>query len=209
MFSVIKKAVLLYAVNLALRSIWDGFSASNGDGLGFVDNSQRKVKDGSQYDYLFPKPKYTELVILENTTIHNTVKFMLKNAKKYAWQTANISRLLLGSTRLETLRRVFKFTFDHIAYRLDDDETEQVRTPARTWHDRRTGVDCDCFTVFIASILENLKIHYKMRVADYTGNGFQHIYIVVPDGNKEVFLDPVIREFNRQKPYLEKKDYVQ
>lgn len=176
-------------------------------GLGLADNSNRPIEDGAQYNAYFPKPDHQLITLEPRTSIDNSLKLISKTIKDYAWQTKPIAKILQAHDTYQTLRNVFFFTFNHIRYKLDDPGTEQIRTPARTWNDRKNGVDCDCFTVFIGTILENLNIPYVKRVTAYGKRNYQHIYIVAYDGDREVPLDPVIQVFDYEKPYTYKKDY--
>ena len=75
---------------------------------------------------------------------------------------------------------------------------EQVRRPLRTLYDQKG--DCDCFATLIGSILENLGIKYKFRVAAYQ-RGWQHDYVIVPYENGYYTVDPVLDQcFAEKKP---------
>jgi hypothetical protein len=74
------------------------------------------------------------------------------------------------------------------------------------WWDRRG--DCDCFTVFICSVLQNLGIKTLLRITRYKKDYFQHIYPVAFVNGKEVIMDAVADWFNYEVPYSEKKDYA-
>lgn len=169
----------------------------------------RKVKDGFEYDSLFPKAFGNETIIKKDADLKDTLKFIPEVVRKTRWHTKKIAPLLEGKSLMETLRNVFDFTYDHISYKKDDEGLEQIRSPGRAWRDRKRGIDCDCYSVFISSILINLGIPVTLRVAKYKEeNGFQHIYPIVPlPGGKYVTMDPVVHVFNHeQKPILEKID---
>jgi hypothetical protein len=61
--------------------------------------------------------------------------------------------------------------------------------------------------VFISSILSNLKIRHVLRITKYKEDHFQHIYPIVPlsDGTN-ITIDCVVRNFDYEEPYTEKKD---
>ncbi|MBP2831249.1 hypothetical protein J8281_03530 [Aquimarina sp. U1-2] len=68
-------------------------------------------------------------------------------------------------------------------------------------------MDCDCYTVFISSILTNLGIPHEVRITKYNGKShFQHIYPVVPDGETHIAIDCVADAFNYEVPYSGCKD---
>lgn len=171
-------------------------------------NRKRHIQPGTAYEALFPKADGNNATIRRNANVYNTVAFIPKVVKENAWQTSELSKILKGETPYATCRNIWQFVYDHIAYKKDADGYEQVRSPARAWKDRHTGVDCDCYTVFISSILWNLQIPHTLRITKYHRDYFQHIYPVVPltDG-KCITIDCVVNDFNYEEPYSEKKDY--
>jgi hypothetical protein len=171
-------------------------------------NKKRHIKPGTEYDYLFPTANGSNATIKRNADVYNTVSFIPKVVRENAWQTKVLSELLKGQTVYDTCRNIWQFVYAHIAYKKDADGYEQVRSPARAWHDRHTGVDCDCYTVFISSILWNLQIPHTLRITKYHRDYFQHIYPVVPLANsRHITIDCVVNDFNYEEPYSEKKDY--
>ncbi|MDP3557677.1 MAG: hypothetical protein Q8T03_09905 [Bacteroidota bacterium] len=168
-----------------------------------------KVKNGKEYDHLFPRAMLTTIVKKEGATVADTIKFIPQVVNETLFHTKKIAKVLEGDNLRETCRNIWQFVYDHIAYKKDEDGKEQVRSPARAWHDRNNiqGVDCDCYTVFISSILTNLKIRHILRITKYKEDHFQHIYPIVPlpDGNY-ITIDCVVRNFDYEEPYSEKKD---
>ena len=168
---------------------------------------QRNIKSGSQYDHLFPRANIDDHTVLKNAGVGDTVAFIPKVVGKTLHHTKGIAGALKGHSDYETCRNIWQFVYDHIAYRKDKDGYEQIRSPARAWHDRRAGVDCDCYTTFISSILTNLGIKHKLRVTKYSRDYFQHIYPIALLPGKQVILDCVTECFDYEVPYSEKKDY--
>jgi hypothetical protein len=88
----------------------------------------------------------------------------------------------------------------------DDRFIEQVRRPLRCLYDKKG--DCDCYATLIGSMLENLNIPYKFRIAAYNGNeNYQHVYVIVPNGTGYYTCDPVVDRFNYEKPPSKTKDF--
>jgi hypothetical protein len=138
------------------------------------------------------------------------------------WQTKHVAKRLRGRTLAETCSNIWHFVFQHIQYKRDKDGVEQVRSPRRTWWERETGVDCDCYTEFISSILLNLNIPHVARMTKYPKrypevSRWQHVYPIVPKvelGNKSltnrddyIVLDCVKDNFDDEQSYLDCKDY--
>jgi hypothetical protein len=170
-------------------------------------NKKRNIKSGSQYDHLFLKAEGSTSTIRKNANVTHTVAFIPKVVGETLDQTKRLSRVLKGRTTHETCKNIWQFVYQHIAYKKDQEGFEQIRSPSRSWHDRRDGVDCDCYSVFISSILTNIGIAHLLRITKYHRDYFQHIYPVVTGSGKEIVLDCVTDQFDYEVPFSEKKDY--
>jgi hypothetical protein len=168
---------------------------------------KRNIKSGVEYDHLFPRSENDNKTIRRNANVYHTVDFIPKVVKETLEQTKSISKILKGTTTYETCSNIWHFVYGHINYKKDNDGYEQIRSPARTWHDRIQGVDCDCYSVFISSILMNMDIPHSLRITKYHRDYFQHIYPIVPYNGKYITIDCVTDNFNYEVPFSEKKDY--
>jgi hypothetical protein len=176
--------------------------------IGFTTSSYRPIKSGTEYDKLFPKPNEQDRIIIEDGNVYQTVDLMQKVVWKYLDDTKRIAKVLKANTIQQTAKNIWDFLYHHIQYKLDKKGLEELRRPARSWHERRTGIDCDCFSIFASSILTNLKIPHKLRITKYDADVFQHVYVIIPNNGSILIIDPVLHEFNYQKPYTEKRDYT-
>lgn len=186
------------------------------NGVGMVASRARTLRPGYEYNGYFPTPSYTNPVLSHSAENEDTLEHYIPEVvNRYKGDTERISLLLKQRTLEETCKAIWHFVYNHIQYRLDEPHEEQIRRPARTWADRQSGVDCDCYTVFISSILLNLGIRHSIRMTAYNKNrGFQHVYIVVPTSPKSdlskrseyVVLDCVMDAYNTEKPFYRKKE---
>ncbi|HEY0029150.1 MAG TPA: hypothetical protein VGC65_00215 [Bacteroidia bacterium] len=188
--------------------------------LGFVATHGHKVKDGSQYDKYFPKSSGTYQIVNPNGTVKKTVDEMDAFCRETLADTEKIAPMLRGKTLGETCKKVFNFYFEHCKYKLDKEGVEELRRPKRAWRDGQilarnpatfdeAGIDCDCFSIAVASTLLNLNISCKFRIAKYDGT-WQHVYVIVPlpeDPSRCYIIDCVLDQFNEQKDYTDKFDH--
>ena len=172
-----------------------------------VTSGFRPIKDGSAYDALIPRPNAKDTVIIEDGEVTDTVELMGKTVLKYLKDTERLAEELKGRNVKETCYKVWSFLYHHIQYRLDEPGLEQLRRPARSWADRREGIDCDCFSIFCSSLLLHLGIPHRFRIAKYDGGPWQHVYVVAGEGKTHWILDPVLSAFDFEKPYTDKKDF--
>ncbi len=176
-----------------------------------------EVKSGKEYDHLFPKANHNTEVIKNSAAVEDTLSLIQRLVPETLDQTAAIAKRLKGKTLEDTCENIWHFVFDHIKYKKDEAGKEQVRSPARTWDNRQEGVDCDCMSTFISSILMNLNIAHKHRIAMYDlSRGWQHIYPIVPKSglvhsplkNRDdyIVMDCVKYAYDDEEPYKKIKD---
>jgi len=170
---------------------------------------KRHIRSGQTYSHLIPNCTHRDTVIVGSgkARLEDTLKLMQTLIKETQSDTTLLAKKLKGHSLAATCKNIWQFVYSHIQYKMDKTGVEQVRRPSRTWADRKTGVDCDCYTVFISSLLSNLGIAHKMRITKYGGKPhFQHIYPIVPNGHKHITIDCVTDQFNYEVPYSEKRD---
>lgn len=174
-----------------------------------ITSGQRRIRDGKQYDRYFPKPDERDRIIIKDGEVSDTVELMEKVVHKYLTDTARIAPVLRRNTIEETCKSIYDFVYNHIQYKLDKRGLEQLRRPARSWAERRTGVDCDCMSIFISSILTNLKIPHSLRITRYSADHWQHVYVIVPDNRgRYINIDAVVSPYGYEKPFTDKMDYT-
>jgi hypothetical protein len=187
-----------------------------------VADRKRRLKDGREFDHLFPPPGGNDTTIRKSADVEDTMNLIRKAVPQTTWQTEKIAKVLKGRTLEETCSNIWHFVYQHIQYKRDKEGVEQVRSPRRAWGDRETGVDCDCYSVFILSILHSLNIPSVARITKYPKRypevpRWQHVYPIVPkpghmsdyseDRENYIVLDCVKDRFDDEQPYLECKDY--
>ncbi len=181
---------------------------SNQLNIGFISSGYRTIRDGGDYNKFFTSPDGNDRVIRDGD-VFETVDLMKRVVWKYIDDTKRIAAYLKGSTLKDSCQNVWNFLYHHIQYKLDERGLEQLRRPNRSWAERKIGIDCDCFSIFVSSILTNLQIPHSFRITKYEKDSFQHVYVVVPISSSanEYIIDCVLSKFNYEKPYTEKKDF--
>ncbi len=168
----------------------------------------RRVESGNQYNHLFPSSEGENIRIKKRAELEDTVALMKRVIRETLSDTRKVANLLRSGNKKQTLANIWNFCFKHLQYRRDEENIEQVRRPARTWRDRKQGVDCDCMTVFIGSIMLNLGIPFVIRLSKNSerATGFEHVYPVAIINQDEVIMDCVVHQFNFEAPYLQIKN---
>ena len=177
---------------------------SNVLGLGLVPNNGKKIKGNpSRYNRFWPSLsglKGNDVTVADGSTFR-TLQEMKVIVSETLNQTAAIAEHLKRTTVEQTLRSVFKFANENFNYRLDTPGAEELREPLRSWKDREAGIDCDCYSILLSSILTNLGISHSFRKAKYNGSkNYSHIYVVAHANGTDYILDPVVGKWNTEHP---------
>ncbi len=185
--------------------------------LGITATHVRKIKSGKEYEQYFKPSNLPDEVINDDASVKDTLHFVGVLVKKTLSDTKQIAAILKRPTLESTCKSIFDFFYTHYQYKLDDYGVEQVRRPSRAWADRKTGIDCDCFTASVSSVLTNLGIEHYLKIIAINGReNYQHIYVVVPKRsglniNQRAnywVIDPVLNSHNEEAPTITKTDYL-
>ena len=176
-----------------------------------METGKRNINGGEEFERFFTnKPEGNYITIKKDgaETLADTIPLMKKVVSTTLKDTAKIAQFLQVESVKKTCKRIWDFCFKHFQYEKDEERKEQIRRPIRSWFDRRAGIDCDCLTVLIGSILTNLGLPYVMRLTYYKDqDDYSHIYPVAfaPNG-EEIIIDCVVHKFNYEVPYEAKRD---
>lgn len=166
----------------------------------------RNINTGSQFDKYFEKVE-CKATFEKNGDTTDVLHVMHKNAIKYASQTKAIAQQLKGSTVKQTVDNIYNFLYNNVQYQIDG-YNQNLRSPACSWQQRTTGIDCKSYAIFASTILLNLGIeHYFRKVKQkwYSPNYWTHVYVVIKDSGKELIIDPTIHS-NNEVDFVQKKD---
>ena len=214
-------------MTIDLKPVRLGIIDHSVNGLGLVASGKRKIKSGSEFEALYDKSALIGTnPILGDGDTYDTLNDMAGIIRTTLADTKRVAPALAGSSREQTLRNVWNHVYSHFQYEKDADGIEQMRRPSRSWLDRKfPGIDCDCMSIVIGSLLTNLNIGgFSLRKAEYKEEvGWQHVYVVVPkkesdldslsgikhlDRSKYYVLDCVVDKFNYEVPFNKKYDQI-
>ncbi|MEO6832676.1 MAG: transglutaminase-like domain-containing protein [Chitinophagaceae bacterium] len=178
-----------------------------------ISAGQRVLRtDGAKYNNLFPPAKSEDKVVFEDGEVDDTLRLMERVIHSYIDDTKPLAQHLRKVNTADTIKSIWDFLYHNIQYKLDKQGLEQLRRPARSWADRQSGIDCDCFAIFCSSILVNLGIQHSLRVTRYSQPTWQHVYVVIPKDGKSISngywtIDAVLARPDYEKSFTAKKDY--
>jgi len=127
----------------------------------------------------------------DNKDIRDLLVKLVPKAKR---QMVTFSQQFKGRTQQETCKKIFDYLKSNFTYVADGNE-QIIKLPSALLR-KRVG-DCKSYSLFTASILENLKIPYKFVYTSYSSNPIpQHVYVVTENG---CIIDAVYGIFNEEK----------
>jgi len=119
---------------------------------------------------------------------------LVKLVPKAKAQMVTFAKQFKGRTQQETCKNIFDYIKSNFTYVADGGE-QIIKLPSALLR-KRVG-DCKSYSLFTASILENLKIPYKFVYTSYSANPIpQHVYVVTENG---CIIDVVYGIFNEEK----------
>jgi hypothetical protein len=117
----------------------------------------------------------------------------------------------------ETANYIWHFLKRTVKYSIEPDTRQSVKSPSAilsTGYYNNGYNDCKHYSQFTAGVLDALnrkgkKINWCFRFANYRmfTKQPQHVFIVIDPGTKnEIWIDPVLKNFNEKKHYINKID---
>ena len=127
----------------------------------------------------------------DNKDIRDLLVQLVPKAKA---QMVEFSKQFRGRTEKETCKKIFDYIKNNFGYVADGSE-QVIKLPSALIR-KRVG-DCKSYSLFTASILENLKIPYKFVYTSYNNNPIPgHVYVTTENG---CIIDAVYGIFNAEK----------
>lgn len=150
-------------------------------------------KQLSDYSHLIDNHVGTKQY-LGDLSLASVLKTMAEFANRHSAQVAKLAKHLYTGNVKQDAFHVWHFIKTNIKYAYDQPGQEELRTPARTWADRYTGVDCDDYSIFAASLLKEMGYKPFFKTVSFINrpNRFQHVYVTVND----IVIDAVLNSFN-------------
>jgi hypothetical protein len=76
-----------------------------------VADRKRRLRDGREFDHLFPPPGETDTTVKKSANVEDTMKLIRKALPQTMWQTEKIAKVLKGQDAGRNL-------FQHLALRV-------------------------------------------------------------------------------------------
>lgn len=156
-------------------------------------------------------------ILIYNQDVEDIIKGILKASDSYAGHYRKIWPYFEGGGYRSTARNVWNFLKSNSDYVIEPDSRQTIKTPAAilaTAKKSYGGNDCKNFALFSAGVLKAYRdatgddFNLYFRFAGYNGGGLSHVFTVIEKNGVEIWVDPVLDEFNdRSHEPTKIKDY--
>ena len=165
---------------------------------------------------IFPKVACKRTELGDGDTFFS-VQQIVTTINNYFYQCEKIAKLLKGKSLLISCQNVHQFLYSHFQYKADSD-VQQLRSPACSWAQRFTGIDCKSYTILAGAILKAMGYNSYVRQIKQPYSlypyDFSHVYLVVPisqednDLNKGYYVIDGTIPTMQETPYSDKSDEI-
>lgn len=154
--------------------------------------------------YLPPFTGRKEMIKVDQS-VPDIIKEICAAHIKYKKHYQLIYPYFIGSSVKGTARNVWNFLKKNSDYVIEPDSLQTVKTPAAilaTAPKRYGGNDCKNLALFSAGILDAYRqatgqdFDIYFRFAGYRGRDISHVFTVVKQNGTEIWVDPVLNEFD-------------
>ena len=150
---------------------------------------------------LGPFQNRREMLTADQST-GDIIDAILEAHRRHAHDYSKISSFFNAGSRRATARKIFNFLKNNVRYVIEPGSKQTVKSPAAIL---ATGYgDCKHYSLFAGGVLQNLGIPFAYRFASYKifDKQPQHVFVVVnPGTSNEIWIDPVVGDFDYKKPY--------
>lgn len=137
---------------------------------------------------------------------------IIKTHDRYEAQYDEVYHFFDTGDLYTTCEELWNFCKYNLKYTIEGEEEQSVKSPAAILTAGQK-VDCKHYSLFIAGVLDAMKynegddwdVYY--RFAGYSGKSIEHVFVVVKDSDREIWIDPVLSSFNQRKQPVYYKDY--
>ena len=141
-------------------------------------------------------------VLTHDQSTGDIIDAILDAHKRHAHDYSKISSFFNGGSRKATARKIWTFLKNNVRYIIEPGNKQTVKSPSAIL--AQGYGDCKHYSLFAGGILQNLGIPFHYRFASYRmfNKEPQHVFVVVNPGTaNEIWIDPVLSEFNYHKNY--------
>jgi len=157
-----------------------------------------------------PAPKQVNKIVISDGYNADIIATLNKQFNTAVKQTKEA--YFSGTTLTEKGRAIYNYLRNSVMYKKDPEGKQLIQLPARMLGDGGTkSGDCKSLALAAAAFMHNNGFNnVRLRYTSYSATDTTptHVYAVGSDETgKDIIIDAVYRQFNKEVPYKFKKDY--
>jgi hypothetical protein len=140
-------------------------------------------------------------MLVQDQSTSDIIDAITSAHNRYAGDYSRISSFFNAETDRKVGRKIFNFLKNNVRYVIEPGSRQTVKSPAAIL---ATGYgDCKHYSLFAGGILQSLGIPFAYRFASYRNYDKQpqHVFVVINPGENEIWIDPVVGQFDYKKKY--------
>jgi len=146
-------------------------------------------------------------VLIDDQNTNDIIQGILDNHDNYQNEYDKISEMFIGDNEVETANNVFDFLKQNVPYYIEPIEKQTLRSPSAILS-MKIGADCKSYASFIIGIMSSLNrkgiflvpLAYRFASYRYDTKEPQHVFAVLyPSTKNEIWVDPVLAQFDQRK----------
>lgn len=153
---------------------------------------------------VLPPFKNETYVIVDKQSTKDIVNGVLQKHRQYETDYDKIYKFFYTGNIYSTSRQIWEFCKYNLNYVIESEDLQSVKSPAAILQPGGS-VDCKHYSLFIAGILDAIKANQNAdwnwcyRFASYdTSRSPEHVFVVVKNNGSEIWIDPVLGDFNER-----------
>lgn len=156
---------------------------------------------------ILPATLGKDYLVVSDQSTTDIIREVVKSHKYFHNDYLLISDLFDSSNDFECLEGIFDFLKENVRYKIETDDEQTTKSPARLLI---AGYgDCKHYAGFVGGVVDCLGFNWCYRFASYNllNSNPSHVFVVVFLNGKEIWIDPVLNNFNSKFPIpISKKD---
>ncbi len=152
-----------------------------------------------------PPFKNNSVLLHDDQSVNDIVNEVLQSHEIFKNDYDTIAESFYSPDIYTICQNLFNFCKSNIYYKIETEKRQTSRSPSATL--AMGNGDCKHYAGFIAGVLdamnrqgEKIKWYYRFASYNYGDREPQHVFVVVKDGKKEIWIDPVLDTFNQRQP---------
>ena len=153
---------------------------------------------------VLPEFKNSEIVLKKKQGVEDIVKGILKTHNQYFTDYDLISDYFYRGNIEDTCKYIFDFLKENVPYEIESENYQTLRSPGAILH---FPGDCKSYALFSNGVLDSLRRKGKIKcdlLYRFAGYGvftdyIEHVFCVCKTGKNEIWVDPVLNNFNEKK----------